>query len=262
MVFEGQLMPNGMILNFVIANTNEKKNSYSPLPKVSAFLAQAQAGDLIDIVCIAPKNANDLIQIKSLEPYKAKPGENDPNGYVFVESFTHKTGDKTFNLVTVSKYLQKTTLNIPTHPDANGDAVPDDVLLGIADKLKAGQSVYAAYTGTGDDATLALLAPWANHFTGKFVRLDPSATVDSNGDTGPAVELTDAKGKKVTALIPGTVIGKKWVANSTVLEKARPLKADADVDFITAASGDKRIWLVNIQPAKPSTKSQMSDSTP
>ncbi|HEX4125195.1 MAG TPA: hypothetical protein VHY37_10755 [Tepidisphaeraceae bacterium] len=253
-VFQGLVMPNGPVLLMAVPNDDEGKSTYAPNKDIDAAMKGFQAGDLVDIVCAPSRVRSGAMLVQSARAYRAKAGENDPHGFIFQESFDHKIGDQTISEITLSKYLHKATYKIPTHRDDSGDLVSDDVILGIVSHLQAGDVVYAVTMGSGDDAIIKLLAPWSNHFSGKFVKLDASATVDSNGDIGPAVELTDPDGKAVTALIPGALQGKHWVPDPNILEAARGLKPDADVDFITADSGDKRIWLENIGKARPAEK--------
>jgi hypothetical protein len=248
-VFRGLALPNGQPVTLAIANADESKPTYAPDPKVEAAMKEFKPGDFIDIVCAPGKMASIAPLVQTATAYAVQPGEEDPHGYVFEESFTQKHGNQDTNIVTLSRFKQKAMYLVPTHLDG-GDVVADDVMLGIVGKLQPKQVVYAQVTG-GPTPMVTLLAPWANHFTGKFVKFDEKVAVDTDNDMGPAVELTDSTGKAVTALIPGTLQGKRWVPQSPLMTEARRLKPGSEVDFITADSGDNRIWLVNIATPKP-----------
>jgi nitrogen regulatory protein PII len=253
-LFQGLQMPNGPVITFAIIN-DESKPAYTPDQKVEVALKAFNAGDVIDLICIPSKARGGAPLISSQyipTAYTVRTGETDKNGWVFEEQFTHKEKQRDVQVVTLSRFKQKSMFLIPTHPDpANpGDMLPDEIIMGIIGKLKPQDVVYVQ-AGTGNNPTIKMLAPWANHATGKFAQFDTDKPVDANNNTGPAVEVTDASGKTVTALIPGSMNGKKWVADGTVVGQARRLKADAEVDYLTADSGDGRIWLVSIAAAKP-----------
>jgi hypothetical protein len=247
-VFRGLLLPTGQPVTLAIAN-DESKPAYAPDPKIEATMKTFKSGDLLDIVCVASTVPSGAPLVQTATVYTPKPGEEDPHGYVFEESFTHKVRNQDMNVVTLSRFKQKVMYLVPTRHDGE-DLVPDDVILGIVGKLQPSQVVWAQVTA-GANPTLTLLAPWDNHFTGKFVKLDDKVAVDTDNDMGPAVELTDSTGKAVTALIPGLLQGKRWAPDSSVMSEVRRLKPDMEVDYITADSGDNRIWLMNIALQKP-----------
>jgi hypothetical protein len=261
-VFGGKSMATGQDLILAIPNGDESKPAYTPNATIEAMIKGFNVGDLLDIVATPSKIPSGAPLVQSAKVYTPLAGEDDPHGFVYVETFDHKTGHQDVNFISLTRFKQKVTLVVPTHRDDSGDMVPDDVTMGIINHLQAGEVVYATFA-RGNTPTLKTLAPFKNRFTGKFVKLDPSVEVDANKDHGPAVVLTDADGKKVTALVPGVMQGKRWVPDSIIMGMARPiaamalrLKSDVDVDYITADSGDNRIWLVSISetpktPAKP-----------
>jgi len=72
------------------------------------------------------------------------------------------------------------------------------------------------------------------------------------GQKAPAVEIEAADGSKVTALVPGKVVNKRWVADQTVLREVRAIRPKTDIQFATHDEDGKTVLtLISKAPPTP-----------
>jgi len=188
------------------------------------------AGSLIQATTQNEKGAPMLQTVAS---YSTKPGEDTPNGYVFIESKPAKEGSKD-QAVVLSKLGEKTTVAVPGDADAS--------VTDVVQKLKKQDPVWVDLS-PGRQPTLLAILPYEEPKTGKLLKVAPA---DVEGHKGFEAQIDD-NGKITHALIPGKMHNKVWVTDQRVLSSARRLRAGSEIRYrVQEVSGTT--WLREIQP--------------
>lgn len=216
----------------VVANKSE--DAYDPVPEQANVVKGLQPGTLIQVVS---QTAHGIETLTSISTYSPKPGEEQPDGFVFVED---KIDDPAHAKVTLSKLGVKSTFNILAQKDESGAMTLDPLMTAALDKIKEGDSVWIEKANSG---TLSAILSWSEPDRGKLLKIEPA---DVNGQSGIAVQI-DNGGKTITALVPGHVHKGKWISDPKVLSAARRFRTGATVIFRVQADGDKT-WLRDIHP--------------
>lgn len=233
----------GRPVELVVPNKDmgARGDKFDPIPQVADVVRGLKRGDTIKIELDESKPSPFVTYAK---PYKLKPGESEPNAYVFENTFRKEEGRSTYTAVVLSRYEEHTTFAVQQRRDKEGDMASDAAILDLLQKLKTGEIVEAEIKDGGRTPVLTGLERYAPPQTGKFVKM---AEQDVDGQKAPAVEL-EREGKPLTALVAGKMQGKRWVADARVLAAAKKLKADADVVY-RARDDEGKLWLKEIQPA-------------
>jgi hypothetical protein len=237
----------GRTIELVVPNRDMNKDEFDPLPRVAEAIRECKRGDTLKIEL---DDSKPKPYVRDAERYKLKPGENDPKGYVFENSYPMKEGRTSYTAVVLSRFDEPRTVAVQQRRDKEGDMVSDAEILAVLERLKTGDVVEAEIREGGKTAVLTGLERYAPPQTGKFVKL---AEQEIEGQKAAAVELS-SDGKTVTAVVPGKLQGKRWVSDPKLLAAAKKLKPDAEVVY-RAREGDGKVWLKEIEPA-PKQKSE------
>ncbi|HWE96308.1 MAG TPA: hypothetical protein VG269_20260 [Tepidisphaeraceae bacterium] len=213
---------------------NKTADRFDPDPQQANVVKALKPGDLIQVSGDA---ADGSFTLTSIAPYAFKPGEQTPNGYVFVEVQPAKAAAD-HPVVVLSKFGEKNNFLLAADKDGKSDPLIESAL----NTLKAGNSVWADVAPGSPPALVAIL-PWSEPMGGKLLKVE-SANV--NGQKGNAVQI-EAGGKTIVALVPGKMQDDKWVTDARVLAAARKLKVGSPVFVRTQEDGD-RLWLRAIEP--------------
>lgn len=222
-----------------VPNNDWKSSKYDPLKEVATAVEALEKGDYVELE-IEDSQGNP---VKSVMKYEPKPGEESPTGYIYLGAEDEQKGKTPLKKVTLKKWGQEAAVMLPTVKGEDGTSGPDPKLLAVVDALTEGDVVDAEIK-TGRPATLLSIEPYKEPQTGTFTKL---VDADVDGQKASAAEL-EAGGSKVTAVLPGKLVGKKWVTDGKVLAAVRKIKAGSDVEFRTRNEGDK-VWLKSIRPA-------------
>lgn len=236
-------------VRLIIPNTDAVR--YDPNPAMSELVKRLEAGVLITAAVTAE---DGVATLNSLSVYTPKPGEDSPNGYVFVSS-TPK--DDTHELlVTLSKFGQTEQVRVAPEAEDHGTPQPDERVAGELHQVKAGDVVWI-HLQPGKAPALLEIVPWTEPRQGKLLKVVPAQVEDNNGY---AVEIEDA-GQTLRCLVPGRMQNKRWVTDQRLLSDARKLRAKSDVLFRVRQAGSAT-YLLEINPVpQPTAQAQNSRRT-
>jgi len=219
---------------------------YHPSPAAMKWLDTIKLNDLVDIKFTIESGGNC---IQSLSLYKAKPGEDAPNGFIFSESKQETVSGHDVMSVVLQKFGQSSTVSVAAKPGENGKPQPDPALVSTIATLKSGDVVTAEVRASGSSPTLLSIELYTEPLKGEFVKVTDS---DIDGVKYPAIEIKTATGND-TILLPGIPKNGKWEADPKMLAKARDLRAGKAVDYRVKQDNGKTylkdITLVSVSAA-------------
>ena len=241
----------GHTLRLVVPNTDE--NRYSPTKEIADAVGGLQQGQLIQVQTHADK---DAIQLESISGWSPRPGEEQPHGYLYMQSGgTDKPGEIK---VTLFKFMEPTELIVPADKDAQGNSAANPAIESELKQVHEGDVVWADIA-PGKTPMLVAIVPWSDPQQGKLMRVAPA---DVDGQKGFAAEIsTDSK--PITALIPMRQQNGRWISDQRILSAAQKPTRGSDVLFRTREEGG-RTWLLDIElpPREHSTTAQRRNETP
>lgn len=229
-----------------------RNDKYDPIPQVAETVRDLKRGDVIKIEL---DHSKPKPYVRYAKRYKLKPGETDPKAYIFENTFRKGEGRSIYTAVVLSKYDEQTTVAVNQKRDKEGDMVSDTAILEVLQSLKTGDLVEAEIRDAGRTPVLTTLERYAPSQSGKFLKPTES---EVEGQKAPAVEL-EREGKRITALLPGKLQGKRWTPDPKVHAEVRKLKPDTEVVFRARDEGDK-VWLKDISPV-PATKKEREEGS-
>lgn len=223
-----------------------KENSDEPKPEFIEKLKSLQPDS--SIVRVEVEKMYGLPQLKTLYPVEVKPGEANPNAFVFAERFDDPATRAP--MIALTKYGERLEVGIVPAKDEKGKLAPDPRVTGELEKVKEGEVVYATLA-LGRTPLLTAIYPYKDPQSGKLSKMTEQ---EVSGQKAPAVEIETADGKTLTALVPGKLVNsKKWVADPMVLREVRAIRPKTDVQFVTHDE-DGQTVLTQITKAPPAPK--------
>lgn len=194
-------------------------------------------------------------QLKTLYPIEVKPGESNPNAFVFAERFDDPATRAP--MVALTKYGERAEIGIVQAKDEKGKMGPDPKVTGELEKVKEGELVYAM-VAPGRVPLLTAIYPYKDPQTGKLTKVTDQEVA---GQKEPAVEIETSDGKAVTALIPGKLVNnKRWVADPMIMRDVRAIRPKTEVQFVTHDE-DGQTVLTQIVKAPPAPKTASASGT-
>jgi hypothetical protein len=235
MVLSGLDPVSGRPRQFPVENRPPQDKSklakYDPNPRVADAVKDAKPGDLIkvDLKAGTGYNANTVWAEKA-DKYDPAEHEDEPNTFVFYESFKDTVDGVDVYKVTLTKFGTFYNCLAPMVPAEDGKGkVPDPQVMAAADGIKRKSVIEATVAPQGSGYVVTSLDAYQAPKPGKFTKL---ADADVNGQKGQAVELQE-DGQTKTLLVPGKTLNKKWVSDAAVLAEARKVKPGMAVLFRT-----------------------------
>ena len=232
----------GRPVELVVPNRDMNGDKFDPIPQVAETVRDLKRGEVIKIEL---DDTRPRPFVREAKRYKLKPGESEPNTYVFENTFRKEDGRSTYTAVVLSRYDEQITVAVPQKRDKDGDMVSDTSMLGLLQQLKTKEVVEAEIREGGRTPTLTRLERYSPPRDGKFVKMSEE---EIEGQRVPAVELTGADGKPVKAIVDGRLIGKRWTADNRIVGAAKKLKPETDVVFRLRDEGGRQ-YLKSIEPA-------------
>jgi len=221
-----------------------KEKSDDPKPEFMEKVKGLQPNE--SIVRVELEKMYGGSQLKTLYPIDLKPGEKNPGAFVFAERYDDPASR--VPMVALTKYGERLELGIAPAKDEKGKMAPDPKVTGELDKLKEGEVVYATLA-PGRTPMLTAIYPYKEPQAGKLTKMTEQ---EFEGQKAPAVEIEAADGSKVTALVPGKVVNKRWVADQTVLREVRAIRPKTDIQFATHDEDGKTVLtLISKAPPTP-----------
>lgn len=230
----------------IVAYVGHDPKTYELDDKVAGPVMALKQGD---IVTVTLAQMNGMLTISKIKAVTVKPGEDTPHGFVYQESFNDQNSGAP--VIRFTKYEQSVEVTLPNVKDDKGKPTPDPDLVNAVQALKQGDVVYATFGQVGRVPVLTAVYPYSDPQTGKVSKVSDQA-MDNNGKT-IAVDIETSDGKTITALVPGKITNKHWIADVNMLRIARGLKAGTEVVYMARTDGDKT-FLIDIAKAPPAPK--------
>jgi hypothetical protein len=231
--------PGGRQIQVAVPNTNEDRPTFDPERRLADAIQELKPGDLVRLKVQVSRPPNPPM-LREINPYELKPGEDQPNGYIFKGSDEKQIGRQKSTVVELMKMGQTISVTVADHKNEKGEMAPDPEVIAAIDSLKDGDSVWADVNGK----SLLSIEAYSEPQTGKLVK---SVETVVDGHKIRSVEI-DPGGKAITALVPGKANGRAWTPDVLVLRELSRIRPGAMVQFRVKEEGDKT-WLRDIQPA-------------
>ena len=240
LVVSGQTAIGGKQVTLPIPNTD--KDKYSPNERMDEATKQLKPGDY---ALTETRTQDYKTWLSKFEAYKAKEGEDQPNAWVFQDTYPQKNGDKEVQVVALYKFGNYVDTVLPTRRDEASKAmVTDPDMLATVGKFKKGDIVEAEIKA-GNPPTIQSIDAFKPAQEAKMGKMTEAEVAE--GVKGPAVEL-DLGGKSTTLLIPGKLTGQKWVPDPKLFGLAKANKPGTAV-LVKTRDADGKTFLRDIKPA-------------
>jgi len=275
MVITGTEVLTGQPRQFGVENEapqdKNKPMKYAPKEYVASAVKDMKPGDYLRV---EPKAANysNVLWADKAEPYVPAEHEEEPNVYVWDSSYKETIEKQDVYTIEMTKFGKRFKCYAQMVPDEKGkDKIADPVVVDSADAIEKayrefqGKSrdkkkfpVEATITGQGPALFVTSLNFYQAPLPGTFTKLSEA---DVNGQKGQAIEV-DHDGKAVTLLVPGKMMGKKWVTDPQLLADAKRLKPGVAIVYRTReAEGKSYLRQLALAP-KETTKKETVTAPP
>lgn len=231
--------PGGRTARVAIPNKGGNRVQYEPDSHLADAVQDLKSGDLVEISVEMPREGRPAM-LRSIKPYELKPGEDQPNGYVFAGTDEKQSGSSTQTIVELTKLGQKFKVSVARTKSAAGDYEADPKIVSDLAQFKEGDSVFAEISG----GTLVTIEPYSDPQLGKLIKIDET---DVDGHKVKTAHI-DQDGKTIDAMAPGKLNGRVWSADTMILRELSRLKPGEQVQFRTKDDGGKS-WIRSIEPA-------------
>jgi hypothetical protein len=217
------------------------KDPKDPDADIQTTVDKLQKGDVVKMT-LAPWNG--VMAINYIKKVDVKPAEENPHGFIFQEFYNAQGSGAP--IIRVTKYGESYELTIQNVKDDKGKMVPDPALMDDVQKFKMGDAVYIEAT-QGRPPVISEIFPYKDPQTGKVTKV---AQTDVEGSTGKtsSVDIETSDGKTITALVPGKVTNKRFVADAVLMRDVHQMKPGTEVQYLTRDDNGKT-YLVEITRA-------------
>lgn len=243
--------PGGRIARVAIPNKGGNRVQYEPDSRLADAVQDMKSGDLVEISVEMPREGRPAM-LRSIKPYELKPGEDQPNGYVFAGTDEKQSGSSTQTIVELTKLGQKFKVNVARTKSAAGDYESDPKVVSDLAQFKEGDSVFAEISG----GTLVTIEAYSDPQLGKLIKIDET---DVDGHKVKTAHI-DQDGKTIDAMVPGKANGRAWSPDTMIMRELSRLKLGEQIQFRTKDDGGKS-WIRSIEPA-PKNPSETPAQTP
>lgn len=195
--------------------------------------------------------------VTSLAKADVQPGEEQPNGFVYVSTDENKDrgGNKTVT-VTLRKFGREIKVGVPMWKNTNFEEPtwePDSTIDGQLQQLEKGE-VVAALIKNGRPPMLIAIYPYEPPERGKFVKVKEALY---NGAAAAAFEMVAADGTTITVILPGTEKKQgeqKFLQPDMKTWRAlQKIKEDTEIEVLFREEG-QAYFLIDIKFLEPADK--------
>jgi hypothetical protein len=211
-----------------VPNNDPEKKEYDPQTDVADFVKDLEPGTAVEV---QTEKVKGRILVKSVGKADIKPGEDMPNGFIFIDQKMEKTRSGDMVVVTLSKFGREEKFGVPMvkSKDATGMA-PDPKIDYVITKLGGG-AVVEATVRKGNPPMITEIYEYKKPEQGKFIGL---AETKYHGMPAQGFEITATDGTKIAITFESTEQTKNkektYVANPQQLKLVRSIKPDTDVE--------------------------------
>jgi len=218
----------------VAPKQDPKSNTFDPDPKVVSVVKVLKKGDLLNVTTGRFKG---VILIRRISRFLVQPGEEEPNGFLFVRAEEEDIARETYLVVTLQKFGQETKVVVPNKKNEAGEMAPDEALAARLTAFKIGEVVEVEAQKKGRLRTLKSIRKYAPPVVCEFVKL-VEETVDEVEHVGIEVKIG---GEPQTLFVPNVQRGKRNFPDSRLRSAARRLKPGDWIEAKIRTEGDRKL---------------------
>lgn len=234
----------GNNVEMIVPNQDPMGVKLDPSPVIMAVAKDLKPGDVVKAGS-APFQGRTML--RSLTVYPVKPGETEPNVYVFEKTDTQKVGNQDGTVIVVGKLGQSATIALPM-VKKDGKLVSDEDLSAAVGKLKKGDSIEVKVDKAGAAVVLRAVHLYTPPQKGEIVK----AGEDKVGEKSvPCLEVK--KDEQSVQLLVSCKKNEKGdlIPDADLAAKVKAAKAGQFVEY-RCYDEDGKTWLVDFKPtAKP-----------
>jgi hypothetical protein len=208
-----------------------ERGSAKPDPKIVNALRSLKKGDLVRVSTQVQRGRAFL---RSVHAYEPQEGEDDPIGYVFLQSDNVRVGRQIYLVVALEKLGRKTEAFVPNRRSGSGKMEPDLELTMKVAGCKKGAVVDAEFSGSGRRRYLRYIGPYEPPVQGEFGKLVEEQAGD--GKTARLEIKVDGKTRSFQVASRGK--GKSAAPDPRVLAAARRFKEGDRVEVKPRKAAD------------------------
>lgn len=218
----------------LVPNRNPEGRTLDPDPVVVNIVRDLKPGDLIEVRTGKLEGHNIL---RSIRPYKPKPGEDDPEAFTFVRVVEQKVGNQDVLGVELKKDAASQTVPVPNRTDDNGKPVPDPELAAKVRSFAKGDLVEVKVAREAGKIVLASIKAYKPPDRGKFVK---SLEQKVEEEAFLAIEVAQDDQTTKTLLVPNHKDAKgQNVPDAELSAAVKKLRPGQTVLFRTRQDGQK-----------------------
>ena len=208
---------------------------------LTTLLKSSKKGDVFEVHYAPVKNAKGMSMMQNMAAYETKPGETEPNVFIFGKLGTadEKSGATPIG---VTKFGMSFEFLIPGTRGADGKMAPNEEMMSVVSALKPGSPVEimcgpgrAGKPGKPGLMTVRSIKKFDLPKWAKFVKLSKQ---NVDGKDLNAVEV-DAYGNSSTLVMK----------DASLMGTLRPLKPDALIIYKSTTDDKGTTWLNNVKVA-------------
>ena len=232
------------VATVVVPSKDPMARKYNPSQTVVDVVKDLKRGDLVEI---STAKFRGFTMLRSIRRYHPKPGEDDPDAFIFVKHLTQKVSGRDYMAVALKKRTRVQTILVPNRKNDDGKWVPDEKIAAQVKKLEADQIVEITIEKTAGRLYLKSIRPYQPPVKGSFVKLIAKKKV---GEQECAAIVVKVDGSEREILIPNRKArGDKVVPDRKLLAAVKKLKADQPVECKTVEE-DGQTWLARVKALK------------
>ena len=214
----------------VVPNGADKK----PLPAIKKVVDELDVGDFIKLTI---EKKRGVTVVKKIEPYKIKPGEDDPTGYIFVEAEEEVVRNKRVWLVTLKKLEKEITVRVATKKNAKGKEETDPNLVAKIAECRIDKVVDVELSGSKRAPVLVYIGKYVAPVEAVFTKLIDKTKDDPNKT---AIKAT-VNGTTKTFFLQTTIVRGKPRVKGKLLAVAKKLKPGDLVEIKQRPRGKQQL---------------------
>jgi hypothetical protein len=230
--------------NLAVPNNDPASKQYDPLTAVADVVTELKPGDIIEVETEKQKGRTIVTSVSKAE---VEPGEELPNGYVFVEQDESEVNGMPSNTVTLKKFGRELKVVVPYKKDdeyKDAKWEPDQKIDYVVRRLQAGTVVEAQFTRRGKGVPMITeIYEYRPPERGKFVGLKK---VEFNSWPAAGFELKAADDTTITFTLDGSEVTKNgetlYAPNPQHLAAVKRLKPDTEIEVRYRVDG--RTWIM------------------
>lgn len=216
------------------------KDPKDPDADIQTTVDKLQKGDVVKMN-LAPWNG--VMAIDYIKKVDVKPAEENPHGFIFQEFYNEQGSGAP--IIRVTKYGESYELTLQNVKDDKGKMAPDPELMDDVQKFKMGDAVYIQ-ASQGRPPVISEIFPYKDPQIGKVAKV--AQTDAEGGGKTSAIDIETPDGKTITALVPGKVTNKRFVADAVLMRDVHNMKPGTEVQYLTRDENGKT-YLVELTRA-------------